>query len=248
MSTIFATETEALLTELRSTRRRTLPFAALGVLATLVALAIMVWLVIENRRQAEEVERQTQIARQSIAQLNATLAEIEQSGQPSRLVAQAIGQATAAKVALSAVQTTALDPTETAGVTVPPAAATLGPQTIARGPDSGWDVDVFWCAGPGEAGNYAAAREAGILLGIEAARGRAIASGVRVGRVRLRTIRERGRGNWPAGFYVISDGGDGEDAAADAAAAFLMGKQVPVGRKQSRGKPTASYFSVFACN
>ncbi|MDV3457318.1 hypothetical protein RZN05_10020 [Sphingomonas sp. HF-S4] len=248
MSTSFTTQTEALLAELSSTRRRTLPFAALGVLATLVALAIMLWLLAENRRQAAEIERQTQVAQKSIAQLNATLAQLKAGGQSSRLVQQAIGQATAAKVALSEVQTTALDPGETAGVTVPPAEVTLGPQLIARGPDSGWDVDLFWCAGPGEAGNYAAARQAGILLGIEAARGRAIAPGVRVGRVRLRTVREQGRANWPAGFYAVSDGGDGEDAAANAAATFLTSKQLAVGRKQSQGKPTASYFSIFACN
>jgi hypothetical protein len=248
MTTVFATQTEALLSELRSTRRRTLPFAALGVLAALLALVIMVWLVLENRHQAAEIKYQTQVAQASIAQLNATLAQIEQSGQASRLVTKAIGQATAAKVALSEVQTVALDPGETAGVTFPPAVVTLGPQLVAKGPDSGWDIDVFWCAGPGEAANYAAARQAGILLGIEAARGRPIADGVRVGRVRVRTIRAQGRSNWPPGFYAISDGGDGEDAAADAAAAFLTAKQLAVGRKQSLGKPTATYFSIFACN
>lgn len=248
MSTSFPTQTEVLLAELRSTRRRSLPFAALGVLATLVALAIMLWLVAENRRQAAEIERQTQVAQKSIAQLNATLAQLKASGQSSQLVQQAIGQATAAKVALSEVLTTALDPGETAGVTVPPAEVTLGPLLVAQGPASGWDIDVFWCAGPGEAANYTAARQVSILLAIEAARGRALAAGVRVGRVRLRTVREQGRSNWPPGFYALSDGGDGEDAAADAATSFLASKQLAIARKQSRGRPTATYFSIFACN
>lgn len=226
MSTLIETQAEALLSELRGARRRALPFAALGVIAALIALVTLTWLVIENRRQATEIEQQKQLAQSRLNMLDRTLRQLkasESAGAP--LVKQAIAQATAADEALNP-----------------------GLQVLAQGVANGWDVDLFWCAGSGEAANYAAAQKAGGLLASEAQSGRAIAAGIRLGRVRMRPVREQDRSAWPAGFYAVSDGGKGEDAAADAIATFLATKQSSVSRIQSRGNATPFYVSIFACN
>jgi hypothetical protein len=117
---------------------------------------------------------------------------------------------------------------------------------------SGWDLDVFWCRGDRQDENYrradALAREFGAL----ASAGRAIAPGVRLGRVRSRpaTIAYQGQpGSAARQSWVVADSSPGEAEAAAAvrdSANALLGQPL-IGAGTSTGAPTRWYLSLFLC-
>lgn len=121
---------------------------------------------------------------------------------------------------------------------------------LAVGQAKGWDVDIFWCAGPGEQDNFrVAAGAAGALARLADAR-KPIGSNTPLGRIRLRSLPEsRARALLPQpGNLIVADSGAGEGAVADAILAGLAAQGISgFGRANSSGAPTSYYISGFAC-
>lgn len=139
---------------------------------------------------------------------------------------------------------------EQAPLKLPARGRTAGVQLLTLGWAAGWDVDVFWCAGPGEERNYSAAWSISTLLGRNAAVKRPLAPGVSLGRVRLRPVREQDRRAWSDGAYAVYDSGPGEREAAQALSSFVAGKiDLPLGARAAPGdqRPSRWYLSVMTC-
>ncbi len=117
--------------------------------------------------------------------------------------------------------------------------------------DNGWDIDVFWCQGVDEEAYYAKALAAAQVLADQAASSQPVASGVSLGRIRLRSLPAAFQDN-PAyaahGVTLVYDRGPGEQAAAAAIQKFLAGKQpkTPFSLVQSTGQ-SKWYLSAFVC-
>jgi hypothetical protein len=137
------------------------------------------------------------------------------------------------------------------------AAVNLDTQVLSMGLASGWDIDVFWCAGGGaqtEAANYSVALDRARSLAAAATAQTQIAPGVRLGRVRVRVLPEARQGLIPGTRVINAALGDGhqmraeasEAAAAERIAAFLNRKQPPFQPFQSQTR-TPWYLSLFAC-
>jgi hypothetical protein len=140
-------------------------------------------------------------------------------------------------------------------VVLPPSETLLQPvvgsSILTTGASDGWDIDVFWCMGAGEAADYTRAVRVADALAAGAAQGKPIASGVRLGRVRLRSLPPSQQQD---GYYarqrvsIVWDPGPGEENAARATAAFLGDRAGIAPRPvRSRGAQTGWYLSVFVC-
>lgn len=118
---------------------------------------------------------------------------------------------------------------------------------------TGWDVDVFWCLGPTATNNYQTALRLGSDLARLANTGRAIAPGVILGRVRVRsvTLDYNARTAKPElGWRIVADGGLGEREAATALKNSLdaaVSEQKQSFTVANAGGRTRWYLSVFIC-
>ncbi|MFN3456146.1 MAG: hypothetical protein ACK4Z8_01055 [Novosphingobium sp.] len=128
-----------------------------------------------------------------------------------------------------------------------------GSVILGAGPSIGWDIDIFWCEGPtGETERYKTALEIGQSLSQAAVAGKFIMPGMKLGRVRLRSLpvtQQSSKQFYTSGNALISDGGKGEAAAADALKNFIVStakKSLDI--KQSYGANTNWYLSAFICS
>jgi hypothetical protein len=125
-------------------------------------------------------------------------------------------------------------------------------QLIGSGPDNGWDLDVFWCAGGSEQAKYSAAFELASQLGAKANAKSPIAPGVLLGKIKLRSLplsRQEPAGIYPnRGNLVVHDGGKGEEQAARAVRSALARQAPPLTVATSVGKQTPYYLSIFVCS
>ncbi len=120
---------------------------------------------------------------------------------------------------------------------------------VARGPSTGWDVDVFWCKGTNQDKDYAVARASAGVLSDYAANSKALAPGIVLGRVRLRPWPETMRDGSFKGLIVVSDAAKGEDEVRNVIANLLSTRQkVTFQPRRSVGNATPFYLSVFACD
>lgn len=131
---------------------------------------------------------------------------------------------------------------------------TTVPQTLSLGKPSGWDIDLFWCAGGGdetEKRNYALALDRARRLGSASTAGRPVAPGVTLGRIRLRVLPElKQGGRYPAlgsGNTLSVDGGNGEPEAA-AAVLSLLNKVQPAFNQAASDAGSRFYLSGYVCN
>ncbi len=125
-------------------------------------------------------------------------------------------------------------------------------QTLALGDPKGWDIDVFWCAGPNEATLYGKAGAVAQQLA-NAANGtgsKLPAGDLLVGRIRLRSVPAKLQGNgYPAtGLWIRIDGGDGEKVAGTALINFLNTSQSTPFKLSLIERKTNWYLSVFVCS
>lgn len=127
----------------------------------------------------------------------------------------------------------------------------VGSTILTAGASDGWDIDVFWCMGEGDAANYTRGVRMSDALAAAAAEGKPIASGVRLGRVRLRSLPEAQQQD---GFYArqgpstVWDPSPGEQDAASALAKYVESRSGIFPRPvRSAGAPTRWYLSVFSC-
>lgn len=129
-------------------------------------------------------------------------------------------------------------------------AETYQAKVLSAGSPTGWDVDVFWCAGGNEA---ARVRDAGLAASALATAANAktqVMPGITYGRVRLRPLPEALQGPRSyagRGYRVVFDNAPGEANAAKAVLATINSgapTQFTPGRS---GTPTKWYISVFVC-
>lgn len=133
-------------------------------------------------------------------------------------------------------------------------ALSYGTRILAVGPANGWDVDVFWCEGTGEADHYARALQAATLLADAARAGRRMNNeaeehSVVIGRVRLRSLPTDQQAGLNGGNWVNWDRGPGEETAATALVRHWGRHKPPLLFRtvQSVGTPTRWYLSAFVC-
>lgn len=155
------------------------------------------------------------------------------------------GQAKAATDAKAQAQASVLVP-ET-GTVIP----YHGSRILASGPTTGWDVDIFWCAGGDESETFGRALRVGSTLAGAAQSSKPIAEGVTLGRIRLRSLPESQQNKglfFTSGDAVVADDGAGEKQAAAALGAYVS-QQAAVSLRQVRsvGALTNWYLSVFVC-
>lgn len=131
-----------------------------------------------------------------------------------------------------------------------PNTETYRARVLSAGSASGWDVDVFWCAGGNEGERARDARlAASALAAVADGKGQA-APGVSYGRIRLRPLPEALQGPRSytgRGYRVVFDNGPGEAAAAQAVLATVNNgapTQFSLGKSSSGSK---WYISVFVC-
>lgn len=126
-------------------------------------------------------------------------------------------------------------------------------QVLSAGTPSGWDIDVFWCAGGGnenETTNYSSAVDVAKQLAAQASTGRPLSVGVKLGRVRLRPLPDlRQGGSYPArgsGNTLRAESSTGEQLAASALLTALNGSNHKFSITGSR-MVTPFYMSAFVC-
>ncbi len=121
---------------------------------------------------------------------------------------------------------------------------------LATGASSGWDVDVFWCQGRDELNDFARAQTVGDILAARSTEGEEIGPGIRLGRIRLRSLpaAAQGRaGTARRGNAILFDSGAGEREAA-AAIRALINPGRPGGFRLVRGpQRTSWYLSTYLC-
>ncbi|TRW14846.1 hypothetical protein [Glacieibacterium frigidum] len=137
----------------------------------------------------------------------------------------------------------------------PPVRAAKGEAIVRLSPVSqtGWDVDLFWCSGPDGAVNAEIAKKLGASLSEPAKSGRAIAPGVTLGQIRVRSV----SATYPAagaqaGRRVVYDSGPGEGDAATAIGTSLnaaLGSEngAPFTLVEASRRRTQWYISAFVC-
>jgi hypothetical protein len=118
----------------------------------------------------------------------------------------------------------------------------------------GWDADIFWCGGAGEAANKANAERVQAILSTEQTRqlqqGRSDSSGLpfQVGRVRLREL--QAGVNARPGYQIRSNlirGEAGETMQAETLRRFIGAQNGPTLTVQTSSQSTPYYLSVFLC-
>jgi hypothetical protein len=162
------------------------------------------------------------------------------------------------KQAAAAASPSAPAKAEAPGETPPPPPQTGPPkavtETLTVESATGWDLDLYWCQGNGEAGHYQSARSLGDYFASVARSGRSVGPGVTLGRIRTRPAgvdAYRRLGFTTPGAWVIWDSGSGEQAAAgavrDAAANSGVAGIRSLQPIHSNGRPTRWLLSVFVC-
>lgn len=129
---------------------------------------------------------------------------------------------------------------------------TYGSITLGTGPIIGWDVDVFWCeGGADELARYTKALKIGQTLASAAQAETTIAPGMKLGRIRLRSLPVSQQGNgmfYTSGDAVVADSGVGEMESAGKLGAFISSKTaLPLRTVKSIGVKTNWYLSAFIC-
>lgn len=124
-------------------------------------------------------------------------------------------------------------------------------KVLAAGRKEGWDIDVFWCQGSGEAELYATAYQAAAELARLSTAGQPIEPGVILGRVRLRSLPVRFQqdpGYAARDTVLVYDGGRGEKEAAEALRRRLRERPQlpPFALVPSTGR-SQWYLSAFVC-
>ncbi|MEI6486889.1 MAG: hypothetical protein WCO11_11560 [Sphingomonadales bacterium] len=117
--------------------------------------------------------------------------------------------------------------------------------TLSAGRRDGWDIDVFWCEGPGAASNLPQANDVARRLASPAYS--AARDAVLIGRVRLRMlpiVRQRDPGYRPLGLEVRGEAGEGPTAQKIAASLSGTGGQF---QYRPSTQVTPWYLSVFVC-
>lgn len=112
----------------------------------------------------------------------------------------------------------------------------------------GWDVDVFYCLSGDEAGNRARAERAAKALAAAADARSDIAAGMKLGRVRLRELRQDV--NARAGYRISGDvvrAEAGERAEAEALIAHLTNSDAGAPRLDILSSRSPWYISAFFC-
>ena len=227
-------------------KRRTNISLALAVLVLLL-VAVSGSFVWQFQRQLSEKNRQ-------LADKDANLAEVQQ------LLRDKTQDVEDALKRLNAVTATAASGTGAAGSPlVRPGAAASQLTAVQDAVQKariglGWDIDVFWCEGPGGDGNRSRAQTIVDRLNAESARQastRATPAGglpFGLGRIRLRTLTQTV--NARDGYRVGADevrAEASETQQADALRRFLAGRDgISLGARQS-GMKTLYYLSVFVC-
>lgn len=237
--------------ERRSARSRTVIAAA--ILIAVLSLVAATLLLVRSMGQAEQLkikEEQLERALQERNAIAARLAEYNKVLASRDASPEAVQAARESSRALSQ----ALPEADGGAFAAPSQTAAQRVQLLTVGAPTGWDLDVFWCDGPGAAESYAAARAAAIALAGPAAATQAIAPGVRLGRVQLRPIRPQDTSVWRAAMkgrslLVVADPGKGEVEAAEAIVRKILTSaavidQSELGTPQS---PSRWYLSVVAC-
>lgn len=118
---------------------------------------------------------------------------------------------------------------------------------------AGWDIDVFYCEVPGQAGNLRTANLVRDLLVAEQARQLQVEES-RVGRLPIGRVRVRPLGeqvNARAGYRISGDvvrGEQSEFTQGDALVSLVRTAGGPALTLENSGTPTPSYLSVFLCS
>lgn len=123
-------------------------------------------------------------------------------------------------------------------------------RVLSAGSPTGYDIDVFWCAGDREADNAAVAQRAAVSLAAKADTLQPVGPGVRFGRVRLRPlpIALQTQGSYAdRGYRIVYDLGPGDRAAASAVKSVLDASSPPAFTPGTSDKPSKWYVSVFVC-
>ncbi|MGE3304152.1 MAG: hypothetical protein AB7M12_13685 [Hyphomonadaceae bacterium] len=129
-----------------------------------------------------------------------------------------------------------------------PAAITGTQKTLSAPSATGWDIDVFWCAGADSAQNRARAQRMGDALAAAANAQTAVGANTLVGRVRVRELREAV--NARGGYGVSRDEIRAESSETETAqkiAAFLTEKGFPGVATTTSTSLTPWYLSLFVC-
>lgn len=247
---------------------RTRPIVAAAILIAVLSLAAATVLMFRSMDQArqlavktgqlEEKSTQLELARQRLLEAvrdrDRIAAELARNG-----AVLASGRATPEQVQAARESTReltqTLPSTSGGGFSTPAATPVASPQLLTLGTATGWDIDMFWCAGDGAAANYAVARAAAMAIAGPAARSTPIASGVRLGRIRLLPVRPQDGALWRRAMQgrsllLVTDGGPGEADAARAVLGQLPGLGAAVVDQQTIGGNQAIsrwYLSGFAC-
>lgn len=124
------------------------------------------------------------------------------------------------------------------------------PATVLLSPTSatGWDIDIFWCDGRNAQANFKQAEAFGQLASASANSGRAIAPGVSLGRVRVRSI-ARAKVNGPSSSQFIAvDPGAGETEAGGALQGLFNAKGANFSLAEQTNSRTPWYLSAVVCS
>lgn len=237
--------------ERRSARSR--PVLAIAILIAVLSLVAVTVLLARSVRQAEQLEKAREQLEQALQERNLIAARLAQYNKVLASSDASPGAVQAARDSSRALSQ-ALPGASGGAFAMPSQTAVPRVQLLTVGAATGWDLDVFWCDGPGAPESYATGRAASIALATSATATRPIAPGVRLGRVQLRSIRPEDTGVWRAAMkgrnlLVVTDPTNGEVEAAKAIVGKILTsaaviEQTELGTRQSA---TRWYLSVVAC-
>jgi hypothetical protein len=239
--------------ENRSARGRAVMAAA--ILITALSLIASAVLLVQLSRQAAELK---QVVQERDTAVRNTRELAERLGAASKTIGSpSSSQADVQEAKETSRQLTELIPAASAGRFALPAEEAMGTvQLLTLGSPKGWDIDVFWCAGPGGEESYRAGRSAAVALADKAVAARPIAPGVRIGNVRLRPIQPGDTPIWRSAMggrrlLVVTDSGPGEGDAGRAVRkilpASLPAAVVDQATLPNNQAPSKWYLSVIAC-
>lgn len=232
------------------------PIAGAALFVAVLSLIAAMWLLERNIRQSRELEG---AKKQLEEALDREQSYVRKLGQLNTVLtsSKALPEERQAAAVASRKLVQVLPAASEGGFASPAAVPLDQAQLLTVGAPTGWDVDVFWCSGGGAEKSYALARAASESLAEAAVKERAIAPGVRVGRVRLLPIRAQDTSVWRGAtrqknILVVWDSGRGEEQAAAAVLNILPNRETAAAIDQSTlGDNQASskwYLSVVACS
>lgn len=252
---------QAVLAQLETRGARMRPVLAAAMLIAVLSLAAATVLMLRSFQQARQLEEQARQLKDARQHLIQAVAERDRVAADLARLNRVLSSRTASPAELQTARETSQGLAETVpgasreGFAMPAAVPTPGVQLLTLGAATGWDIDFFWCAGPGSAANYSAARGAAVALAGAAAGSEAIAPGVRVGRIRLRPIQPADTPIWRRAadgrsLFMVTDSGRGEAEAAKAVLGRIGGDAAAVVDQGSLGGAQAAsrwYLSAIAC-